>query len=134
MQPPSDPAILRHLRSQAAQVLLIYARDGGIPLVRELLWEAQGQGCIYCDTQMLPHRRHRGHRYRDTLEHVWPRALGGVDWPGNLALACDQCNNRKGERGPTSEQLDRLRQLNEVLGWPTVLTQGDITREASGAE
>ena len=30
-----------------------------------------------------------------TVEHVWPRRLGGMNHDGNLLLACDQCNGTK---------------------------------------
>lgn len=32
-----------------------------------------------------------------TLDHVWPRALGGESVEENLLVACERCNNKKGE-------------------------------------
>lgn len=40
--------------------------------------------CIYCGLDA------------DTLDHLIPKARGGTDDPGNLALACSSCNALKG--------------------------------------
>ena len=45
--------------------------------------------CEYCRSQM--------HFSSDSfsVEHIVPRAVGGGNEPGNLALSCQGCNNRK---------------------------------------
>lgn len=39
--------------------------------------------CFYCG------------EFADTVDHVYPRALGGGDWPGNVVYACAECNQDK---------------------------------------
>lgn len=43
--------------------------------------------CDYCGAVGPVHR-----------EHMIPRALGGTDEPGNIAVACPTCNSRKGTK------------------------------------
>jgi 5-methylcytosine-specific restriction endonuclease McrA len=59
------------------------------------LWVKQNGRCIYCDCMMTPQRNHPNSR---TVEHLRPRARGGLLWDiFNLALACRRCNNEKGD-------------------------------------
>lgn len=76
--------------------LRVYARDGyrcgdcGMTStperVLELLDAARLNGGRFPRAEML------------TLDHVWPRALGGTDDESNLRTLCFPCNNRKGDR------------------------------------
>jgi hypothetical protein len=43
-----------------------------------------------------------------TLDHVRPRSRGGDDSEANLKVACEPCNNRKGDRLP--EECEWLKQ------------------------
>ena len=56
--------------------------------VREYLLEKWGRCCAYCDATERPLQ----------LDHIVPRARGGSDRVSNLTLACETCNQRKGER------------------------------------
>lgn len=71
-----------------------------------LMW-AQGGLCYLCaapfSEDMPP-----------TLDHVMPRSGGGRDY-GNLLLACEPCNNRKGARMPTRRESAILRLVNVAL-------------------
>ena len=61
----------------------IFARDGG--------------RCVYCGVET--HRLAKGLSRSPalaTLDHVLPRSQGGPLTPGNLVLACQACNNRRG--------------------------------------
>lgn len=49
-----------------------------------------------------------------TEEHVWPKARKGTDW-GNVLLACSPCNNAKGQRLPTEDEMARLREVNAAM-------------------
>jgi 5-methylcytosine-specific restriction endonuclease McrA len=53
--------------------------------------ERAGQCCEYCGLHQddSPLARHH-------IEHIVPRKHGGLDDPGNLALACIDCNLHKG--------------------------------------
>ena len=67
---------------------------------------------------MLPRYRYPEHADRDTCDHVWPRALGGADIPGNFALMHSKCNAEKDRKVPTPRERLALRAINLKLGWP----------------
>jgi HNH endonuclease len=57
--------------------------------IRAQVFERAGGCCEYCQSQ-------REFSHDDfSVEHVIPRSLGGTDDLGNLAMACQGCNNRK---------------------------------------
>lgn len=67
--------------------------------VIERLIERDGDCCAYCPTKV------RKNFYTDefndddaTVDHVIPKAKGGTNEIGNLALACRRCNHIKGHR------------------------------------
>lgn len=62
--------------------------------VREYLLEKWGRKCAYCGKENVPLQ----------IEHVLARSRGGTDRVSNLCLACEPCNNRKGNR-PIEEFL-----------------------------
>ncbi|MGB8508995.1 MAG: HNH endonuclease [Pyrinomonadaceae bacterium] len=43
-----------------------------------------------------------------TLDHITPRAQSGQSVPENLATACVECNNRKGNRTPEQARMPLL--------------------------
>jgi 5-methylcytosine-specific restriction endonuclease McrA len=51
-----------------------------------------GRRCVYCGTALDFETA--------TLDHVYPLAHGGAHHPGNVVLACDQCNRLKSDRLP----------------------------------
>jgi 5-methylcytosine-specific restriction endonuclease McrA len=51
--------------------------------------------CSYCGRGDLPL----------TIDHVIPRARGGVDSWENLVCACTICNNKKGDRTPEEANM-----------------------------
>ena len=56
--------------------------------IREYLLEKWGRKCAYCGTTGVPLQ----------VEHLVPRVRGGSDRVSNLALACEECNQKKGKR------------------------------------
>jgi 5-methylcytosine-specific restriction endonuclease McrA len=44
-----------------------------------------------------------------TVDHVVPKAHGGMETWENLVAACKQCNNKKGDRTPGEAQMTLLR-------------------------
>ena len=56
---------------------------------RNAVVERAGGCCEYCRSQ----ERFSADSF--SVEHVVPRAAGGVGDPSNLALSCQGCNNRK---------------------------------------
>lgn len=58
----------------------------GVPdFVREAIYERDGRACLNC-----------GSADDLTLDHIWPRSLGGTDEVSNLQTLCRPCNSRKG--------------------------------------
>lgn len=73
---------------------------GGLPLdswgrrrLMQRLAGAQNWRCCHCGV-----RTNEATRPEDqpTIEHVIPRALGGTNDEANLAMACADCNNKRG--------------------------------------
>lgn len=54
--------------------------------VREYLLEKWGRACCYCGAKDTPLN----------IEHVMPKAKGGTNRVSNLAIACIDCNTKKG--------------------------------------
>lgn len=69
------------------------------------LSESQNHRCCYCGINTWHPSLHDGitrskrnaARTRATLEHVVTRSNGGKDNPGNLVMACHECNNTRNE-------------------------------------
>jgi 5-methylcytosine-specific restriction endonuclease McrA len=56
--------------------------------VREYLLEKWGRRCAYCGAKGIPLQ----------VEHLVPKARGGSNRVSNLTLACESCNQRKGNQ------------------------------------
>lgn len=56
--------------------------------VREYLLEKHNRTCVYCGKQNVPLQ----------IEHIHPRSRGGSDNISNLTIACESCNQKKGNR------------------------------------
>lgn len=52
--------------------------------------------CIWCGAPMALTNDNTNLR-RCTAEHLYPRAKGGNDCPGNVAAACMRCNTERGD-------------------------------------
>jgi len=66
--------------------MAVSARD------RQGVRQRAGLRCEYC------HADERWQFVRFTVDHVVPRSQGGGDEAANLALACRNCNERRGNR------------------------------------
>jgi len=56
--------------------------------VKEYLLEKWGRQCVYCDKENIPLQ----------TEHIVPIASGGTNNVSNLTIACEPCNQRKGNQ------------------------------------
>ncbi|NEQ80209.1 MAG: HNH endonuclease [Moorea sp. SIO2I5] len=72
--------------------------------VREYLLEKWGRECTYCGKQSVPLQ----------IEHIHPKSKGGSDRVSNLCLACEKCNQRKGNK-PIEEFLKKKPSLLEKI-------------------
>ena len=62
------------------------------PAMRRVVRERAQRRCEYC------HADERWQFVRFTIDHVLPQSAGGSDQLDNLALACRNCNERRGNR------------------------------------
>ncbi|MCJ8279419.1 MAG: RNA-guided endonuclease IscB [Rivularia sp. ALOHA_DT_140] len=62
--------------------------------VREYLLEKWGRKCAYCGKQHVPLQ----------VEHIEPKSKGGSNRVSNLTIACEDCNQKKGDK-PVEEFL-----------------------------
>jgi len=56
-----------------------------------------------------------------TFDHLIPQAYGGVDEPSNVVLTHRRCNQKKGDRLPTPEEIERFiqqRRRSKLGIWP----------------
>src|SRR5262249_15656666 len=66
--------------------------------VREYLLEKWRRRCAYCGKSDIPLQ----------IEHIIPRARGGSNRVSNLTLACESCNQKKGNRTPLEFRLPQI--------------------------
>ncbi|MEO1374581.1 MAG: RNA-guided endonuclease IscB [Cyanobacteria bacterium J06635_10] len=64
--------------------------------VREYLLEKWGRECTYCGKKDVPLQ----------IEHIHPKSKGGSNRVSNLCLACEKCNQKKGNK-PVEEFLKK---------------------------
>nr|WP_330359467.1 RNA-guided endonuclease IscB [Moorena bouillonii]AKQ09613.1 hypothetical protein [Moorena bouillonii PNG] len=72
--------------------------------VKEYLLEKWGRECTYCGKQSVPLQ----------IEHIHPKSLGGSNRVSNLCLACEKCNQRKGNK-PIEEFLKKKPNLLQKI-------------------
>ena len=96
--------------------------------VKEALIFAQRSCCAICGNPLG--RRSRWRPWlgtviyvRGTIDHVWPRSLGGFDGPGNLVMTHRRCNVRKAARLPTGCEIIQLAAICAQLNLPVRLLQ-----------
>ncbi|PWC37511.1 HNH endonuclease [Azospirillum sp. TSO35-2] len=78
----------------------------------QLMDVQQGGRCFFCDGPVGG---------QATFDHLIPQAYGGIDDPANVVLAHRRCNQRKADRLPTPDELDRffaLRRSSRLGVWP----------------
>ncbi len=66
--------------------------------LRSRLSEAQNHRCCYCGVQMTTPGNHPN---SVTLEHIQPKAHGGLTDYWNCVVACYRCNCARGTQNPT---------------------------------
>lgn len=93
-------------------------RTGGRVTSRiRALFYAQRGLCFHCNTPMREQCARNGHTQDGwTREHVYPRSTSGRGLANNFVLAHPECNNRRGNRHPTEEEILRTRMLYAVIG------------------
>uniref|UniRef100_A0A0C1NM20 HNH endonuclease n=1 Tax=Tolypothrix bouteillei VB521301 TaxID=1479485 RepID=A0A0C1NM20_9CYAN len=72
---------------------------------REYLLEKWNRQCAYCGAKNVPLE----------IEHIQPKSKGGSDRISNLCLACNKCNQRKGNKDIFDFLKDKPHVLSRVL-------------------
>lgn len=71
---------------------------------REMIFRRCKGECFYCGTLILEDEF--------SVDHVMPLSRGGSNLLQNLVAACVRCNNRKGDRLPSNQELERAESLH----------------------
>jgi len=77
------------------------------PSTRRVVRERAHRHCEYC------HADERWQFVRFTIDHMVPQSAGGSDDADNLALACRNCNERRGN--PSKDVIQRRIPLSHSL-------------------
>lgn len=72
-------------------------------IMYELTYEIYGDKCSYCKKKLTDEIR--------TLDHLYPRAIGGVSITNNLKPSCQKCNSAKGDK--TEKQYKIAKKLEK---------------------
>ena len=87
-----------------------------------ITYELNGdQFCHYCHRSLTRSIR--------TLDHIYPRAYGGVSIPNNLVVCCKECNSTKSNLLP--EQYSKLRKEEDATArkrWMEYYTDKNLER------
>ena len=73
--------------------------------VREYLLEKWGRRCAYCGAENVPLE----------IDHIRPRSQGGSDRVSNLAIACRDCNQAKGNMPLEQFLVKHLERVRKIL-------------------
>lgn len=74
----------------------VLTKGATVKTLKALLLKAQSYQCAYCKCDLTLKEA--------TFDHVVPRSKGGPN-VANRVIACHACNNAKGNRMPTGEEL-----------------------------
>lgn len=69
-------------------------------MIEQALYKAQRGLCYLCAKALLDFSGNPNADLFPTVDHILPRASGGIRFFPNIALACRRCNNRKAETAP----------------------------------
>ena len=111
-------AVIRSPRVTLAvpEVIVLTSYDGlgerSVIFSRRNLFKRDRYACQYCGSQPGPEEL--------TIDHVVPRARGGVSSWENCVLACVACNKRKADRTPAGAGL-RLRRTPRKPTWRSLV-------------
>ncbi|MGB3651597.1 MAG: RNA-guided endonuclease IscB [Rivularia sp. (in: cyanobacteria)] len=72
--------------------------------VREYLLEKWNRKCAYCGAYNIPLQ----------IEHIHPKSKGGSDRVSNLTIACEKCNQKKGNK-PVEQFLSNKQDLLKTI-------------------
>lgn len=85
-----------------------------------LLYSYQNARCFYCDAYMqyISHCKKVPQGF--TVDHVFPNSLGYTK-SGNIALACRDCNEKKGNDMPSQAHIRKAIKLYNLMGYSFIV-------------
>jgi 5-methylcytosine-specific restriction endonuclease McrA len=86
-------------------ILIIYNRKDYERVMHSITYATNPLVCAYCNEALT---RKNG---SCTIDHIIPRAVGGISIPDNLTIACRACNSEKSDM--TKEEYLYYKKLNE---------------------
>lgn len=89
---------------------------------RKNLFKRDHYTCMYCGVQPGPEEL--------TVDHVLPRAQGGISSFENCVLACVPCNSRKANRTPEQANM-KLRKVPKKPSWKIMVQVAPRDRKQS---
>ena len=102
------------LRVRVPEVLLLQEFNRfvrrEIRFSRHSILERDNHTCQYCGRHLA--------KTQSTLDHVMPQSRGGADSWENLAVACVQCNVRKGNHTPKEAGMHLIRKPSKPSWMP----------------
>jgi 5-methylcytosine-specific restriction endonuclease McrA len=115
------------VRVRVPEVIILRVFNGfvrnDVRFSRRNIFERDKNTCQYCGRK-LP-------KMELTLDHVIPRARGGIDSWDNLVLACMPCNVRKGCRTPEEAGMPLIRKPSKPLWLPQLGSRLPTSKLAS---
>jgi hypothetical protein len=97
------------------------------------LWKVQKGCCFHCDKPMILSRADGMEKdLMATREHVYPRETTGqrAKLLNNIVLAHSICNNRRGCKLPTHEQITKAKAIYMLMGLTAFIPFREWDREA----
>ncbi|MBU6232515.1 HNH endonuclease [Patescibacteria group bacterium] len=87
-------------------------------IIRAMIFVAQDGKCFYCDRPLWGAVESKGKQFdsNHTIDHVVPRSDGGQGGR-NLVIACLRCNQDKGHRMPTEDEIQRAIALHNKVAY-----------------
>jgi 5-methylcytosine-specific restriction endonuclease McrA len=122
LRPVEDEPFIqtRRLRLRVPEVVTLVKYDrlpvNAVTFSRRNIFKRDRYTCQYCGRQPGSEEL--------TLDHVVPRAQGGVSSWENCVLACVECNARKADRTPAQAGLQLRKQPHRPLWKPLYATHG----------
>jgi HNH endonuclease len=118
-----------HLALVPPEVILLSTYEGmgqkSVVFSRKNLFKRDKYTCQYCGLQPGPEEL--------TVDHVTPRAKGGISTWENCVLACVECNKRKADKTPEQAGL-RLRKMPRKPSWKSLMQVSPRDRLASWSQ
>jgi 5-methylcytosine-specific restriction endonuclease McrA len=74
--------------------------------IRRIVIARDGLCCHYCHAELTENEI--------TIDHIIPKDSGGSNYPDNLCVCCDECNNRKRNMAPEVFRKMRAKELSDA--------------------